>query len=62
MSYYKKLEQHARKLSRLDHLSAICGWDQAAMMPSGGAEARSEAMAELAVISHELSTAPYLEE
>ncbi|WP_434143381.1 carboxypeptidase M32 [Photobacterium leiognathi] len=62
MSYYKKLEQHARKLSRLVHLSAICGWDQAAMMPSGGAEARSEAMAELAVISHELSTAPYLEE
>ncbi len=33
MSYYKKLEQHARKLSRLDHLSAICGLDQAAMMP-----------------------------
>lgn len=60
MSYYQKLEQHARKLSRLDHLSAICGWDQAAMMPSGGAEARSEAMAELAVIAHELSTADYL--
>ncbi|KJG19139.1 carboxypeptidase M32 [Photobacterium angustum] len=60
MSYYQKLEQHARKLSRLDHLSAICGWDQAAMMPSGGAEARSEAMAELAVITHELSTADYL--
>ncbi|EAR53357.1 putative thermostable carboxypeptidase 1 [Photobacterium sp. SKA34] len=60
MSYYQKLEQHARKLSRLDHLSAICGWDQSAMMPSGGAEARSEAMAELAVIAHELSTADYL--
>ncbi|KJG36344.1 peptidase M32 [Photobacterium angustum] len=60
MSYYQKLEQHARKLSRLGHLSAICGWDQAAMMPSGGAEARSEAMAELAVIAHELSTADYL--
>ncbi|WP_256382748.1 carboxypeptidase M32 [Photobacterium toruni] len=61
MNNYNKLERHAKKLSRLSHLNAICGWDQAAMMPDGGAQARSEAMAELAVISHELSTAPYLE-
>ncbi|MEC6881387.1 carboxypeptidase M32 [Photobacterium piscicola] len=61
MNNYKKLERHAKKLSRLGHLSAICGWDQAAMMPNGGAQARSEAMAELAVMSHELATAPYLE-
>ncbi|WP_341509110.1 carboxypeptidase M32 [Photobacterium damselae subsp. damselae] len=60
MSYYKKLEQHARKLSRLNHLSAICGWDQAAMMPSGGNTARSEALAELAVMKHDLATAEYL--
>ncbi|OBU14650.1 carboxypeptidase M32 [Photobacterium aquimaris] len=62
MSYYNKLDRHAKKLSRLGHLNAICGWDQAAMMPNGGAQARSEAMAELAVISHELATADYLED
>lgn len=61
MNNYNKLERHAKKLSRLGHLNAICGWDQAAMMPNGGAQARSEAMAELAVISHELATAPYLD-
>ncbi|MGF1724919.1 carboxypeptidase M32 [Photobacterium nomapromontoriensis] len=62
MTYYKKLEQHHKKLSKLEHLEAICGWDQAAMMPEGGNIARSEAMAELAVISHELATASYLAE
>ncbi|MEN9583178.1 MAG: hypothetical protein RLZZ616_184, partial [Pseudomonadota bacterium] len=44
---YQKLEQHQQQLHRLSHLSAICGWDQAAMMPEGGNEARAEAMAEL---------------
>lgn len=62
MTFYEKLEQHQQKLSRLSHLSAICGWDQAAMMPAGGNEARSEAMAELAVMHHELATAPHLAE
>ncbi|CEO39251.1 carboxypeptidase M32 [Photobacterium kishitanii] len=62
MNYYNKLERHAKKLSRLGHLNAICGWDQAAIMPNGGAQARSEAMAELAVISHELATADYLDD
>lgn len=62
MTFYQKLAQHHKKLSKLDHLEAICGWDQAAMMPEGGNTARSEAMAELAVISHELATAPYLAE
>lgn len=32
---YQKLEQHQQQLYRLSHLSAICGWDQAAMMPEG---------------------------
>lgn len=62
MTFYQKLEQHHKKLSKLEHLGAICGWDQAAMMPEGGNQARSEAMAELAVIEHELATAPYLAE
>ncbi|UTM58833.1 carboxypeptidase M32 [Photobacterium sp. CCB-ST2H9] len=62
MTYYQKLEQHTKKLSRIHHLSSICSWDQAAKMPEGGNTARSEAMAELALIHHELSTAPHLSE
>lgn len=62
MNHYQQLEKHFRKLARLGHLDAICGWDQAAMMPPGGNQARGEAMAELAVLIHELATAPHLAE
>ncbi len=62
MSHYQKLVQHHLKISRFEHLSAICGWDQAAVMPSGGNEARSEAMAELSVHLHQLGNAPQLAE
>lgn len=60
MSSYNKLEQHFLKISRLNHLGAICGWDQAAMMPAGGNEARGAAMAELAVLVHQHTTATQL--
>jgi len=60
MSYYEKLANHFRKLSRLSHLGSICGWDQATMMPPGGNQARGEALAELAVVMHEMATAPQL--
>jgi len=62
MTSYERLHNHFRKLSRLGHLDAICSWDQAAMMPPGGNKARGEAMAELAVLIHELATAPHLAE
>ncbi|WEM40822.1 carboxypeptidase M32 [Photobacterium sp. DA100] len=62
MTFYQKLVHHNKKISRLEHLEAICSWDQAAMMPEGGNSARSEALAELAVIKHELSIAPFLGE
>ncbi|MGF1683526.1 carboxypeptidase M32 [Photobacterium minamisatsumaniensis] len=62
MTFYQKLEQHHKKLSKLEHLASICGWDQAAMMPEGGNQARSEAMAELLVMHHELATAPHIAE
>ncbi len=57
---YQKLEQHQQQLHRLSHLSAICGWDQAAMMPEGGNEARAEAMAELGLLIHHKRIAPEL--
>lgn len=60
MSAFKKLTEHSKKISRFEHLSAICSWDQAAVMPDGGNQARSEAMAELSVHMHNLQTQPQL--
>jgi carboxypeptidase Taq len=57
-SAYQQLVDHFQQLYRLDHLAAICHWDQATMMPAGSNEARSEAMAELALIHHRRLTAP----
>lgn len=62
MSAFNKLQQQFKRLSRIQHASAICGWDQAAMMPEGGNNARGEALAELSVISHQLLTAPELDD
>lgn len=60
MSAFKKLVEHSQKCSRFQHLASICGWDQASMMPAGGNQARSEAMAELSVHIHGLMTQPKL--
>lgn len=57
---YRQLCEHFVKISRLNHLAAICDWDQAAMMPPGGNQARAEAMAELSVLIHQRSTAPQI--
>ena len=54
---YDKLAERFTKLHRLNHLSSIASWDQAAMMPSGSNQARSEALAELSTLTHELLTA-----
>ncbi|WP_047045726.1 carboxypeptidase M32 [Vibrio mexicanus] len=62
MSAFEKLIQHSKKIAHYHHLSAICGWDAASMMPSGGSQARSEAMAELSVHIHNLMTQPQLAE
>jgi carboxypeptidase Taq len=57
---YATLVASFTKLYRYQHLAQIVAWDQAAMMPSKGNEARSAAMAELAVLLHETLTAPQL--
>ncbi|MFV0449556.1 MAG: carboxypeptidase M32 [Vibrio sp.] len=62
MSSFSSLVQHFKTISHFSHLSAICGWDQASMMPNGGAQARSEAMAQLSVHIHSLMTQPQLGE
>lgn len=60
MSAFNKLVAHSQKISHFNHLAAIVGWDQAAVMPTGGNEARSSAVAELSVHIHSLHTQPQL--
>ncbi|MDD2794231.1 carboxypeptidase M32 [Acidocella sp.] len=60
MTSYKRLEQAFARIATLNEAAAMLGWDAAAMMPPGGAQARGEQMATLAGLSHELLTAPAL--
>ncbi|MFT5788976.1 MAG: carboxypeptidase Taq [Shewanella sp.] len=57
---YALLCEHFQSISHFEHLGALGDWDQAAMMPVGGGEARGAAMAELAKHIHSLKTAPML--
>ena len=59
---YSKLEDHFRRLSRLEHLDAIAAWDEAAMMPPGGGAARGAALATLKGLIHTESSAPQVGE
>ncbi len=49
-----------KRLHHFNHLASIASWDQAAMMPPKGNEARAEAMAELQVLMHQTLTDPAL--
>ena len=53
---YQHLTRTFQRLSRFSHLSAIAGWDMFTMMPPGGSNARSEALAELGVLQHQILT------
>ncbi|MGP4883295.1 carboxypeptidase M32, partial [Klebsiella pneumoniae] len=53
---YQQLTRTFQRLSRFSHLAAIAGWDMFAMMPPGGSVARSEALAELGVLQHQILT------
>ncbi|TDR82858.1 carboxypeptidase M32 [Paludibacterium purpuratum] len=53
---YSQLAQLFARLHRFSHLGAIAGWDQAAMMPPKGNDARAAAQAELGVLMHGLIT------
>jgi carboxypeptidase Taq len=62
MNAYTAIEDVARRLDRLGHARSILQWDEAVMMPTGGAEARGAALAELAVLSHETAARPEIPE
>jgi carboxypeptidase Taq len=53
---YQQLTRTFTRLARFGHLSAIAGWDMYTMMPPGGSQARSEALAELSVLQHQILT------
>lgn len=59
-THYQQLTQTFQRLSRFSHLSAIAGWDMYTMMPPGGSQARSEGLAELSVLQHQILTAPHI--
>jgi len=59
---YATLERHYRRLSHLEHLDAIAGWDEATMMAEGGGSARAEALATLRGIIHTEAAHPSLGE
>ena len=59
-SAYQNLHQRHQRLHRLGHLQAIAQWDQSANMPGKGNEARSQALAEMGGLLHQLATEPAL--
>src|SRR5207248_2673216 len=58
MAAYTELEARFRRLGAVEEAIAVLHWDAAAMMPPGGAAARSEQLATLRGIAHQLLTAP----
>ena len=57
---YETLAEHFRKLSRIEHAMTYLSWDQMVVMPEQGVTKRSDAIAELAAIHHDLLTAEEL--
>ena len=57
---YDELKRTWTQLHHFNHLQAIAGWDQAAMMPPKGVDARANAMAEMEGLLHRMRTDPKL--
>ncbi len=59
---YAKLKERFKRISALEHMANIADWDRSVFMPSGGAEARGEALAEVGGFMHELTCDPQVSE
>ena len=57
LTAYQKLELIFKRLSALGEAEAVLRWDMSAIMPCGGAEARTEQLAALEAVQHGLITA-----
>jgi len=55
---YQQLETRMARLGALNQATGVLYWDMAAMMPSGGGEARTEQLTALNAVSHTMLTAP----
>jgi len=62
MTAYRQLESRFQRHSVVQGAMAVLHWDSAVMMPLGGASARSDQLAELALVCHEILTAPNLQD
>jgi carboxypeptidase Taq len=62
MSAYAMLEQKFARVSALSGATAMLQWDSAVIMPDGGSGARSEQLATLGVLAHEMLTNPTIGE
>lgn len=58
MSVQDRLADRFRRIAILGEAAAMLHWDAAAVMPSGGADARAEQLATLRELSHGLLAAP----
>ncbi|MSO65571.1 MAG: carboxypeptidase M32, partial [Alphaproteobacteria bacterium] len=56
MSAYRQLAARYRRIAVIDGAQAVLHWDRAVMMPPGGADARTEQLAALSAVAHELLT------
>jgi carboxypeptidase Taq len=59
-SAYQELTERWTRMHRLGHLEAMASWDQSAMMPAKGNEARAAALAEIGNVIHAMRTDPEL--
>ena len=57
---YAELETRFKRRSLVNEAAGVLQWDMETLMPAGGAEARAEQLATLAVISHGMMTDPAL--
>jgi carboxypeptidase Taq len=57
MSAYQQLEAAFARIGAVEEAISVLHWDQAAMMPPGGAAARAEQLATLRRLVHEMLTA-----
>ncbi len=53
-----RLEERFARMATISEAGAMLGWDAAAIMPAGGAQARGDQLAVLAGLAHGLLTAP----
>jgi carboxypeptidase Taq len=58
MTAYQQLETRFRRIGAIEGAISILHWDAAAMMPTGGAAARTEQLAALRGIAHQHLTMP----